>query len=984
MMLSAYILTTTTLGLNNGLGLTPQLGYSSWNDCGSTPNASWIKRTARYFLSSGLADLGWRRINVDEGWMLGRSATPPHAPIEDLSLFPGGMKVLGSWIRAQNLSYGLYSSRGKTQCARPEYKARCIHTPPNPSSGCEGSFNHSHVDAAWMVAAGADYVKLDSCSGSQDHATAFAEYRKFRNALNVTGKPVFFSLCGWEEWYAPPDPSIGFGGGATLGNSYRIHGDGKDWGALSDAVNTIALIGNYSKPGAWADPDLLIGPWCGIDHDMKFCGQTDRQARTQFSLWSLFPAPLLISQNVFVWSDYAKETYMNAEAIAVNQQEKFVAPASRIVGNDLKFPCTSTARSILNASVVAACSNVWSRPLSDGAFALVFVNNANISGKVVCDAACFKAAWLHATELGAARGGAAIAAAHASASTLSVHDLWSHGSLPPLTAPFHLELDVEGGGGSRYVKLVPATSSSCKDVPPDGGYSCAQQKAWGKCNSAQNPWMVGYCCSTCFHCTAGCGAAPPPPPPPPAPGPSGASRFEAEFGVLNGATTAVATAIKGYSGTGYVTGFESAACNVAITFTVPSDGLYDLTIGYHVAAGSGDKGFEIIVNGAAALDGTFTNTGAAWGTVSAGKFNLKKNKEKEGEANNNATILNGWGYFEVDYIDVTASSVDPPKPPPKTLCDPEATPSAHKLMSFLVDTFGKKVLSGTQVRGPSLSAVTFAQNASGKQPALLEAGLLDYSPSFVARAGNVTNGFVEAAGKWAQGGNGLLAMCWHWNSPCDLMDTTAHPDKAHPWYQAFYTKNTRFNLSYALVNPTSPQYTKMISDLDVIAIQLTKLAALDLPVIWRPLHEASGGWFWWGAHGPDCFKALWTIMFDRFTQMHGLHNLIWVYTADPAHSEWYPGDTMVDVVGADIYEPTGSTMDSTWESFKAAYEGKKLITLSETGALIVPDAVRTYKTFWSWFNSWDITSYNITSDDVKTVYNDPDVLTLEELPDWRK
>ena len=87
-------------------------------------------------------------------------------------------------------------------------------------------------------------------------------------------------------------------------------------------------------------------------------------------------------------------------------------------------------------------------------------------------------------------------------------------------------------------------------------------------------------------------------------------------------------------------------------------------------------------------------------------------------------------------------------------------------------------------------------------------------------------------------------------------------------------------------------------------------------------------------------------MFDRFTQVHGLHNLIWVYTADPAHHDWYPGDQMVDVVGADIYQDAGSSMDGIWEQFKAQYEGKKLITLSETGGIIVPDSLRSYKTMW--------------------------------------
>merc|ERR1712216_302658 len=101
-----------------------------------------------------------------------------------------------------------------------------------------------------------------------------------------------------------------------------------------------------------------------------------------------------------------------------------------------------------------------------------------------------------------------------------------------------------------------------------------------------------------------------------------------------------------------------------------------------------------------------------------------------------------------------------------TLVDSEATAATRKLMTFLVSIFGKQVIAGTQVRNPTLDAVSYALNASGKQPALIEGGLLKYSPSFVDRAGNVTNGYTEAVGKWAtstanssSNGCGLVALC---------------------------------------------------------------------------------------------------------------------------------------------------------------------------------------------------------------------------------
>lgn len=99
-------------------------------------------------------------------------------------------------------------------------------------------------------------LKEDSCGGSQDHATAFSDYAKMRDTLNATGRKVYFSLCGWNEWYAPPDPSVGYKGGYSLGNSWRIYGDGKNWGALSGAVNTMARITNYT--GRTLPPHVLL------------------------------------------------------------------------------------------------------------------------------------------------------------------------------------------------------------------------------------------------------------------------------------------------------------------------------------------------------------------------------------------------------------------------------------------------------------------------------------------------------------------------------------------------------------------------------------------------------------------------------------------------------------------------------------------------------------------------------------------------------
>ena len=93
----------------------------------------------------------------------------------------------------------------------------------------------------------------------------------------------------------------------------------------------------------------------------------------------------------------------------------------------------------------------------------------------------------------------------------------------------------------------------------------------------------------------------------------------------------------------------------------------------------------------------------------------------------------------------------------------------------------------------------------------------------------------------------------------------------------------------ALADPNSADYKLLLRDMDAIAVQLQKFSDAGVPVLWRPLHEAEGGWFWWGAKGPEPFKKLWRLMYDRFTNVHHLHNLIWV-DCSGTNPDWYPGD----------------------------------------------------------------------------------------------
>ena len=144
-----------------------------------------------------------------------------------------------------------------------------------------------------------------------------------------------------------------------------------------------------------------------------------------------------------------------------------------------------------------------------------------------------------------------------------------------------------------------------------------------------------------------------------------------------------------------------------------------------------------------------------------------------------------------------------------------------------------------------------------------------------------------------------------------------------------------FCISKALEEGTW-EHEVLMADIEEIAKQLKKLKDADAPILWRPLHEAEGAWFWWGAEGPEPCKKLYRLLYDQLTNVYGIDNLIWVWTGYtyPTSSEWYPGDDVVDIVGYDKYNakdglPNLSSISSTFYSLVQSTEGQKMVAMSE-------------------------------------------------------
>ncbi len=441
---------------------------------------------------------------------------------------------------------------------------------------------------------------------------------------------------------------------------------------------------------------------------------------------------------------------------------------------------------------------------------------------------------------------------------------------------------------------------------------------------------------------------------------------EAESGSLSG--TQVSTQHAGYTGTGFVTGFDSDGDKVTMTVDVTKGDLYNLYIRY--AAPFGEKYNFVYVNNVNLGSVQFAASNSFKETL-VGKVYLDK-------AVNTIAIVKEWGYFELDNIRLEKTLPSEINLIASNVVTPNPSAATTELYSFLAKTYGKVILSGQYGGDVEFSRI---KSVSGKTPLIRGFDLIEYSPSRVVHGATSTE--TEKAIAWhAQ--KGIVTFAWHWNAPKDLID---QPGKE--WWRGFYTEATTFDITKAMNNTASEEYTLIIRDIDAIAVQLKKLKDANVPVLWRPLHEAEGAWFWWGAKGPEPCKWLWKLVFDRLVNYHQLNNLIWVWTstASAAATDWYPGDDYVDIIGADIYLPAGTYSSNfiMFDNLASIFGGKKIITLSENGPM--PDAERLFieRSAWSWFCTWSgsfITDgLSNSATQINTVFNHEYVITLDELND---
>ena len=270
--------------------------------------------------------------------------------------------------------------------------------------------------------------------------------------------------------------------------------------------------------------------------------------------------------------------------------------------------------------------------------------------------------------------------------------------------------------------------------------------------------------------------------------------------------------------------------------------------------------------------------------------------------------------------------------PARVLSNARASAEARTLYAWLWSQYGRRTLTGQHEQGynpeNAQRELDYLVKVTGKAPAILGFDYID--PRDDARVN-------ARALAWARSG-GIVTFCWHWGAP-DIGT-------------GYENSKKDFDVAAALT-PGTPQNRLMLAQMDHVAALLKVLRDAKVPVLWRPFHEFSGDWFWWGKHGPDAFKALWRLMYDRYTRLHGLDNLIWVlgWAGQKVDAAYYPGRETVDIAGADIYVEDHGNLASMFAGVKAIVGHSVPICLHENGP--VPDpALLGPQADWLWFMTW--------------------------------
>jgi alpha-galactosidase len=322
------------------------MGWSTWYGVRCDYDEKLLREVADRMASGGLAEAGYRYLNVDDCWAVSRD--PSGRLVADPKRFPSGMRALADYIHSKGLKFGIYTSAGTTTCQR-DLQADASRLPI-------GSRGHEARDMKQFADWGADLVKVDWCGRypTQDGPSSF---QTFRDAIAASGRPMLLSICEWG-WSKP------WTWGRGVGQMWRIAMDTlncwactTDWGGIGVAMtfDRLAEVSAAGGPNGWNDPDNVMAANGVLTPD---------QARAQLSVYAVAATPLILAADPRKLSAAELALITNRDMIRVNQ-DRLGKPGRRVRADGEQ--------------------DLWVRPLTEGRLAVALVNRTTRQSKLTLD-----------------------------------------------------------------------------------------------------------------------------------------------------------------------------------------------------------------------------------------------------------------------------------------------------------------------------------------------------------------------------------------------------------------------------------------------------------------------------------------------------------------------------------------------------------------------------------------------------------------------
>ncbi len=341
------------------LALTPPMGWNDWYAHYDRITGAMMREAADIMISTGMADVGYQYVNIDDCWMTFAKHKDPkrtgrqrdaNGNILPNAYFPD-MGAMTDYIHSKGLKAGLYTSPGPQTC-----------------SGCEGAWNKEEQDAKQFAAWGFDFLKYDWCSYQKEAGNNSLDemkkpYIKMGNILKSLDRDIVLNLCQYgmgDVWKW---------GAEVGGQSWRTSGDlGFELDGYHDVARRNAEHWPYAKPGAWNDPDYLLIGFVGAASEMgepTACSLTPNEQYSYMSLWCLMASPLFYSGDMTRLDEFTLNVLCNPEVIDIDQ-DPLGAQGHPVVRRDDD-------------------TEVWTKPMEDGSVAVGLFNQAEAEQTVHVD-----------------------------------------------------------------------------------------------------------------------------------------------------------------------------------------------------------------------------------------------------------------------------------------------------------------------------------------------------------------------------------------------------------------------------------------------------------------------------------------------------------------------------------------------------------------------------------------------------------------------